>query len=148
MDVCSHAACSLERGGTVVAKSRGCGGDRVVRIEALTPFYYNYLRQASEGLFLHSLCASPGSFNAECFEVVFFLCPQLLLLCSKDLLPWQPTLFCCWLKEQESCCSPVAVFGDELSQYHSANAWLSDTNNCFLFCEHICEYCISVYFST
>lgn len=110
------------------------------------PFLFQLLRQASEGLFLHSLLASSGSFSAECFEVALFSCFHDC--CSFAAKTWRPTLFCYWPKEQESCCSPVGVFSDELSQYHSADAWLLDVNNCFLFHEHIYEYCMSVYFPT
>lgn len=61
--------------------------------------------------------------------------------------PSQPTQCCYWPKEQESwCCSPVGVFGDKLSQYHSADTWIWDVNDHFLFPKHIYEYCISVYF--
>lgn len=77
-DVCSHAACSLERSGTVVAKGRGwTEGVEARGLSEQTgtdPFLLQLLRQASEGLFLHSLRASSGSFSAECFEVALFSC--------------------------------------------------------------------------
>lgn len=153
MDVCSHVVWKggeqwwpRVESGLKVWRWQGCQSRGTV------PFLLQLLRQASEGLFLHSLCASPGSFSAECFEVVLFLCSPFCVLTAAPLQqrpsPLAAHNVCCSPKEQESCCSPVGVFGDELSQYHSANTWLSDANNCFLFREHIYEHCISVYFST
>lgn len=138
----------LERGGTVVGKSREwtwrCGGERAVRTEALTlsiTITEAGKRRASSSL--HPLDHSvQNALKLLSFCVLTTAAPlwqnpspvvtHTVLLLSKGA---GELLLC------------LGVFGDELSQYHSADTWLLNVNNCFLFCEHSYEYCISVYFS-
>lgn len=147
-DVCSHAACSLKRSGTVVAKSGGwTEGVEVRGLSEKTgtdPFLLQLLWQASEELFLHSLCILCMVQQRMLWSCSLFVCSQLVLLCSKDLLHWWPTLFCYWPEELLSC-GCLWWWTVTTSQ---CRPWLLDVNDCFFFCEHICEYCISVYFST